>query len=119
MADEFTGPPGFGPSGADLAWRIDRLQRSLDNVVGRPEYTADKSGTDRRISDLERDLEDVKRSGFARIRDVEEKFEAQLGAHVKSHQDSALNWRSLLWTGALPAVAALLAVFITYWLSHH
>lgn len=115
MADEFSGSPGYGPSASDLAWRIDALRRDLGNLVGRPEYVADKAGTDRRISDLEHDLEDLKRSGFARVREVEKHIED----HEKSHTAAGLHWRTLLWTGLLPAVAAILAVFITYWLSHH
>lgn len=87
----------------ELARRLDSMQSTLlNNLVGRPEYTADRQSIDYRIGEIKADLdsETLRREhGDKEIRDwVEAKF--------KSLSDSRIRWQTLLWTGAIPAAVA-------------
>lgn len=106
MADEF-------PSNADLAWRIDRLQGTLNGVVGHPEYAADKRGTDQRLTALENGLAEAKRNGFEEIRRVDQRQER----HEQSHQESGSHRLTLLWTGIIPVLIAAIGVIVTLYLN--
>jgi hypothetical protein len=102
------------PSNAELAWRLQRIQETLNGVVGRPEYDADKRSTDYRFSDLAHDLAEERRERTEAVKAIRELVEAQ----AKNAGESRMHWRSLILTGVLPALVALAGVIVTIALSH-
>lgn len=98
----------------------------LAGVVGHPEYEADKRGSDFRLSEVERDLAEERRervSGISQeradraeaIREVHQRITDQ----AKANAEHKMQWRSLVWQGALPAVVALIGVLVTLYLAYH
>lgn len=106
MADE--------PSNAELAWRLQRIQDTLSGVVGRPEYDADKRSADYRFADLARDLAEERRERTEAVKAVRELVAAQ----ARNAGENRMHWRSLILTGVLPALVALIGVIVTIALSH-
>lgn len=99
------------PSNAELAWRLTQIheeqqrQRSdLRQVVGHPEYAADKRGTDRRFADIEDDM----RRAFERIE-----------AHEKGHSENQRSWQQIVWTAVPASLVALLAILAQLWVGGH
>lgn len=114
------------PSNWELARRLDDIHRMLAGVVGHPEYAADKRAVDFRLAELERDLAEERRERAAAIETERAARDAAVRAvgkrlddQAKADGESRGRWHDRLWTGALPAVVALLGVLVTLWISHH
>jgi hypothetical protein len=102
------------PSNADLAWRLDQIARRLDDVIGRAEYTADRRGLDRELAELRRDLDEERRMRSEAIKATSERLDEQ----ARSGAENRMHWRTLLWTGVIPALVALIGVAVTLLISH-
>lgn len=98
MADE--------PSNAELARRLADITLLLQQVVGRPEYTADQRHTEHRFTEIERDIEDVRRIHGEDIKDVTKRIEE----HAKT---SGSNLRQALFNGLLPAIFLVVGLLVT------
>ena len=99
------------PSSGELARRLDEI-RAL--IIGRPEYTADQRRHDDRYMGLRREVDDTSR-------DLEEGLKAanrRIDNMIKSGIEHRRHWRELIWQGALPAVATLIAGLLALWVAH-
>ena len=68
-----------GPTTSELAWRLEQLLGSVQNLIGRAEYTADARGTNQRfdstrdeIHQVRRELMDLFQALDGRVRHLEE-----------------------------------------------
>jgi hypothetical protein len=107
------------PSNAELAWRLERIQDMLGGVVGRPEYISDKAGFDYRLQKNERTIAEARRELGQAIKDVKDQITKHENKHEERADENRINWRSLLLTGVLPAVVALLGVLATLYVKQH
>lgn len=103
------------PSNWELARRLEDIQKMLALVVGHPEYAADRRALDYRLDGLQRDLETERRERAGDVKAVNDRLDKQAEAGVEHR----MHWRSLIWTGALPAAVALIAVLVTILLNIH
>lgn len=99
----------------ELARRLADIQQMLATLVGRDMYLSDKQGTEWRLAELARDLDSERRERAEAVKALSDRLDAQATAAGENR----MHWRTLLWTGALPAMVALLGVIITLWISHH
>lgn len=98
MADE--------PSNAELARRLTEIALLLQQVVGRPEYTSDQRHVEHRFTEIERDLDDVRRTHAEDIKEVFRRFDEQSKA-------GGSNLRQALYNGLLPAVFLVVSLLVT------
>jgi hypothetical protein len=94
------------PSNADLARQLADIRLLLQQVVGRPEYTADQRLTEHRFTEIERDIEDVRRTHVDDIKDVLKRFDDQT-------KSSGTNIRQALYNGLLPAIFLVVGLLVT------
>lgn len=106
MADE--------PTNSELAWRLDRIQDTLVGLVGHPEYLADKRAADYRMAEIERRIAEEARERAADVEALHQRISDQ----AKAGAEHRMQWRSLLWTGALPALVTLIGVIVSIWIAH-
>ena len=98
MADE--------PSNAELARRLNEIAVLLQQVVGRPEYNADQRHAEHRFTEIERDIEDVRRTHAEDIKEVLRRFDEQAKA-------GGTNLRQALYNGLLPAIFLVVSLLVT------
>ncbi|ERR1700742_2786952 len=91
------------PSNTDLAWRLEQIQRNLTELVGRPEYTARQEAATTKLAELQADILTLDR---------------KLEDHERSHHEAHHNWRTLIYTGVLPALVAVLAIVTQIIIAH-
>jgi hypothetical protein len=102
------------PTNGELAWRLERISDMLAGVVGRPEYTADKRGIDHRLNDFDLRLSEERRERERAVKELGDRITAQAQAGIEHR----MHWRTLLWTGLLPAVVAAIGVVAAIWINH-
>lgn len=114
------------PSNGELARQLADIKQMLGAVVGNREYAADSRALDRRLGDIERDIAEERRDRTAAMaQEKQERGEAvkavndRITVAEKAGLSAKEHWRTLLWTGALPAVVALLGVLAALWIAHH
>jgi hypothetical protein len=109
------------PTNGELARQLADIKLMLAAVVGHPEYAADKRYLDSRFADLADDLAEERRQRADAIEQERRDRAAAIKAtneRIDAGRDTRMHWRTLLWTGALPALVALLGVIVTIALSH-
>lgn len=94
------------PNNAELGRRLNEIVILLQQVVGRPEYTADQRLAEHRFTEIERDIDDVRRTHGEDIKDVNKRFEDQ----TKSR---GTNLRQALYNGLLPAIFLVIGLLVT------
>jgi hypothetical protein len=102
------------PSNAELAWRLGRIQDTLNGVIGRPEYLSDKQALDYRFTEIKGHIDDLRRVHGDDVRELHARITAQAEAGAQHR----MHWRTLLWTGALPAAVAAASAFLSFLISH-
>jgi hypothetical protein len=119
------------PSNGELARQLADIKLMLAAVVGSREYAADQRNVDYRFADLAHDLSEERRAREAAVdqarRDLAaaiEAINARITTEAKSAADQAkaagenrMHWRTLLWTGAIPAAVAAIGVLMTWVIS--
>jgi hypothetical protein len=91
-----------------MDWRLREVQRLLGDLVSRAEYAARLESADHRFADLRDDFGRLDRKHDEDVKRLHER----LDDHSKSHSESGLSWRQILWPmlGAGVATAASIAV---------
>jgi hypothetical protein len=103
------------PTNWELSRRLQDIQQMLAGVVGHPEYAADRQANEYRLSELQRQVEAERRQRAEELKAVNDRVDKQAEAGVEHRQ----HWRTLLWTGALPATVALIGVIVALLIAHH
>lgn len=99
------------PSNWELGRRLDEIGRNLGALVGRPEYSSDQRALEHRLSDLARDLEDVRRKHDDDVRMLDARITAEAKAAAERGQ-----WKTTLLAGLIPSLVAVAAILVTIWL---
>ena len=114
------------PTLGEITRRLADLQQMLAGTVGRPEYGSDQRALDYRLVDLERALADERKERAAAV--AQERVERssdvkavhdRITEREKAGAEHRMHWRQLLWTGALPALVALVGIVVTLMIAHH
>jgi hypothetical protein len=90
------------PSNGELGRRLDDLFRLVSGLVGRAEYAADQRALEHRLTNLDRDIEDLR---------------TQHAKDIDAVSASRLSWRAIFYTGILPALLVLVGVLVQIWLA--
>lgn len=98
MADE--------PSNAELGRRLNEIAVLLQQVVGRPEYTADQRLAEHRFAEIGRDFEDVRRTHAEDIRAIRDLLN-------EAAKKRSTDWRQAVYSGLLPAVFLSITLLVT------
>lgn len=98
MADE--------PSNAELARRLTEIATLLQQVVGRPEYNSDQRHVEHRFTEIERDIEDVRRTHTEDIKAIRALLD-------KAAEKRGMDWRQAVYNGLLPAVFLSVTLLVT------
>lgn len=93
MADE--------PSNAELAWRLEAIQRVLGELVSRAEYAARLETAEHRFAELAADVAEVRRA-------QEE--------HAREHREARHGLRTIVYTGVIPSLVAAASILVSLWL---
>ena len=114
------------PTNGELARQLADIKQMLTGVVGAREYAADSRALDRRLGDIERDIAEERRDRVSAMgQERHERAEAVKAANdrITAAENAGItardHWRTLLWTGALPAAVALLGILVTLYITHH
>lgn len=94
------------PSNAELARRLNDIAVLLQQVVGRPEYTADQRHSEHRFTEIERDIADVRRMHGEDVKDVNKRIDDVT-------KSSGSNLRQALYNGLLPAIFLVVGLLVT------
>lgn len=94
------------PNNAELGRRLNEIVILLQQVVGRPEYTADQRLAEHRFTEIERDIEDVRRTHTEDIKAI--------GALLdKAAERRGTDWKQAVYNGLLPAVFLAVTLLVT------
>jgi hypothetical protein len=97
----------------ELARRLDELRAIMQSLVGRPEYAADQRSVEHRFADLERTLAEERRARAGEIKTVNDRITDQ----AKQAAEHRQGWRTVVYTGIVPALVVLLGIFVQLWLA--
>ncbi|MFI7707596.1 hypothetical protein [Nonomuraea sp. NPDC049480] len=102
MADE--------PTLGELSRRLDGMTAMLAQLVQRAEYLADQRLAERRFIEIERDLEDFRRTLADDIKAVRALLDA-------AAEKRTSNVRQAFYAGILPALLVLAGIVVQIWLA--
>jgi hypothetical protein len=98
------------PSPGELSRRIDQVAVSLTQLVQRTEYTADRRFDDRRFTELETDVAELRRQLTDEMRALKASIDA-------ATERRGTNARQAVYAGILPAVLVLAGIVVQIWLA--
>jgi hypothetical protein len=101
------------PTPGELSRRLDAFATELRTLIGRAEYSSDQRGLEHRFTDLGHDIEDVRRQHAGDIKDVNDRITREADKSAARQ----LGWRTLIFTGLVPAAIAGAAILVQIWLS--
>jgi hypothetical protein len=94
------------PGNAELARRLNDIAVLLQQVVGRPEYTADQRLAEHRYTAIERDIEDVRHTHVEDIKAIRDLLD-------KAAERRGTDWKQAIYNGLLPAVFLAVTLLVT------
>ncbi|MFI6296696.1 hypothetical protein ACIBEJ_34260 [Nonomuraea sp. NPDC050790] len=113
MADE--------PTLGELSRRIDGLTSMLAQLVTRAEFSAEQRLVERRFSEIEGDVGDVRRALLSEVTGLRTALEgavARLEAADEKREDKrGSNLRQMVYAGLIPAVLVVLSTVINIWMT--
>jgi hypothetical protein len=98
------------PSPGELSRRIDQVAVSLTQLVQRTEYTADRRFDDRRFTELESDVTELRRYLTEEMRALKASIDA-------ATERRGTNMRQAVYAGIVPAVFVLVGIVVQIWLA--
>lgn len=98
------------PSPGELSRRIDQVSVSLTQLVQRTEYTADRRYDDRRLSEIEADVAELRRQ-------LTEDLKALKGSIDAATEKRGTNVRQAVYAGLLPALFMMVSIVVQIWLA--
>lgn len=105
MADE--------PSNGELGRRLDAIHQLVQGLVGRLEYAEYQRALEHRLTNIDRDIEDVRTQHAKDIKDVRREHADSL----RSAGENRLSWRAVVYAGLLPALLVLVSILVQIWLA--
>lgn len=93
-------------STGELARRLDTIQNLLQGLVSRVEYTADQRLSERRFTELERDLEAERIRRHTEIKELRNEIAA-------SAKEKGMSVRQGVYSGLIPSLLMLVSVVVT------
>jgi hypothetical protein len=106
MADDITN--------GELGRRLDDLKSIMQGLIGRPEYEADMRAGNHRVDDVCRDLAAFREQHDKDIKAVNQRISEQVKAAAEHRQ----SWRTVIYTGIIPALVVLVGILVQLWISH-
>ena len=100
------------PTNGELARRQDEILRALAGLIGQPQYIADQRRYDDRFDTLRRDLAEERRDREESERQVHQRITDEM----KRQADSKLSWRTIIYTGLVPALVVLISILVEVWM---
>lgn len=98
------------PSPGELSRRIDQVSMTLTQLVQRAEYTADRRFDDRRFTEIEADVTEMRRQLTDEIRALKGSIDA-------ATERRGTNMRQAVYAGIVPAVFVLVGIVVQIWLA--
>ncbi|WP_433519032.1 hypothetical protein ACQP2T_28045 [Nonomuraea sp. CA-143628] len=98
------------PTLGELSRRLDNNAAMLTQLVQRAEYAADQRLTERRFIELERDVDEVRRTLGDDIKAVRSALDA-------AAEKRTSNVKQAFYAGILPAVLVLAGIVVQIWLA--
>lgn len=106
MADDFS----------TIGWRLDRIEETLRDlglrVVSVDLYTRDRTETERRLAEIERDIAEEKlarKEADKAEATAREKADASLKAEIAGQ---GTNWRQFVYAGVVPGLVLLAGILM-------
>jgi hypothetical protein len=101
-------------SNRELAGRFDDLRTSIRELVGRLEYEAYQRDLDHRLDSLAAGLGATRAQHDRDIAAVHQRITDE-ARDAKEHR---LSWRTVIFTGVVPALVVALSIVAQIWLAH-
>jgi hypothetical protein len=98
------------PSPGELSRRIDQVTMSLTQLVQRTEYTADRRFDDRRFTELEADVVEMRRQ-------LTEDLKALKASIDQATEKRGTNVRQAVYAGLLPALFMMVSIVVQIWMA--
>ncbi|MFI6732123.1 hypothetical protein ACIBI9_04250 [Nonomuraea sp. NPDC050451] len=113
MADE--------PSPGELSRRLDGVVMSLAQLIQRAEYAADQRLIERRFTDVEGDVNELRRTLLDEVRALRGDLAAAVtrleAADEKREEKRGGNLKQMIYSGILPTLFILLTIAVQVWLA--
>ena len=98
------------PSIGELSRRIDHLTMTLTQLVQRTEYTADRRYDDRRFTEIEADVGEMRREFTNELRALKASIDA-------ATEKRGSNVRQAVYAGLVPALFMMISIVVQIWLA--
>lgn len=98
------------PSPGELSRRIDHVTMTLTQLVQRTEYTADRRFDDRRFTELEADVAELRRQLTEDLKALKQSIDA-------ATEKRGTNVRQAVYAGLLPALFMMVSIVVQIWLA--
>jgi uncharacterized Zn finger protein len=98
------------PSVGELTRRLNEIYNSIQRLVSQELYIAEQRASERRFTEVERDL-DMLRNRF------EEDLRAVASRLEHRERERGSNWRQSVYAGVIPTTLLLISLLVQIWLS--
>jgi hypothetical protein len=111
------------PTNGELGRRLDDILRNVQSLVSQAQYGADQRRIDEQVAAVRRELTDARRElteDVAGVRhDADESLRQvhqRITDEAKRAAESRQSWRTILYTGLIPALVVFLSILVQIWL---
>ncbi|HEY7488969.1 MAG TPA: hypothetical protein VH912_31305 [Streptosporangiaceae bacterium] len=98
------------PSVSELAWRLNEVYNSMQRLVSQELYIAEQRASERRFTEVERDIELLRARFEDDLRTMTSRFEHR-------DRERGSNWRQSVYAGVIPTALLLISLVVQVWLS--
>jgi hypothetical protein len=100
------------PTNGELGRRLDDITRSVQRLVSQAQYAADQRRIDDQVAAVRRELTDARRDLGEELAQIHQRITDEAKRAAESRQ----SWRTILYTGLIPALVVLLSIIVQIWL---
>lgn len=104
------------PSNGELARRLDDISRLLQGMVSQGQYNAELRLAEHRFTEIERDIEDVRKTHADDIKEVLRRLDDAnkdiLRNLEQGTKERTSNWRQALYGALIPSILFLASILI-------
>jgi hypothetical protein len=102
------------PTNGELARRLDSLVALVKDLIGQREYQEFQRSVERRLGVQDRRFAEVRSDAEAEYRELRQEMDESDRRAEQRH----LSWRTIIYTGLVPALVAAAAILVNVWLNH-